>query len=334
MNKSRSQSIDETSKPAAVKSEQQVASSNETKNRVPKELLDRLSDELLENTKQLGLFDEVRMKLLNDLEYKEEFLTIRDEFKYELDSFCSNEKNLKLPRNKLREKLNLSLTSSSSKSDNNNRQSPTLNKLIRDYVSSVARNKKAELRELFNKQAYEYLQKNVEIVSERASQIEPDLVESKQAVMNAAKKKTSAIEANNDNDYDELLVDSLLEEAAERAKSVQLPKERTSTADSRTETTIAPIAMEIVTEPEILSQIPLPELSPIIAAAVSEATGHIVNDNNSSIGATDKKSKRKLFKSYKQTSAERSGKIKIQIRADSVCYRGLQAESIIKVPYK
>lgn len=73
---------------------------------VPLEVLEQISSQVLEYTKQLGLFDELRMKLLERIEARNEFATISENFHIEVDAFCRGPKvKLDGSRAQLRQQL-------------------------------------------------------------------------------------------------------------------------------------------------------------------------------------------------------------------------------------
>lgn len=114
------------------------------KQQVPKQLLKQLAADLLEHTKRLGLFDEMRVKLVDQIESSPNFEHIKSEFKREVESFCRSA-DLSLPRSRLRERL-LSLRTLHNSTE-----------LTRSHVVQVARRHKQQLRGLFEKRARAYL---------------------------------------------------------------------------------------------------------------------------------------------------------------------------------
>lgn len=113
------------------------------KKHLPTDFLEDVSDDILDHIKQLGLFDEMRMKLLDTIESSREFSEIRREFMKELDAFCS-EVDLTLPRNRLRERL---------KSHTQSRAANWLTK----YVQEVSYAHKNEFKMLYNEKADKYI---------------------------------------------------------------------------------------------------------------------------------------------------------------------------------
>lgn len=111
--------------------------------RLPTDLLDRLANEILDHTKELGLFDEMRMRLLEGIERSKEFRRIKESFKLELEGFCSRA-DLGLPRAQLREKLNTRTLYRSARQ-------------LRDHVGQVSRKHRHELKKLYAQQANQYL---------------------------------------------------------------------------------------------------------------------------------------------------------------------------------
>lgn len=130
------------SKQAEVGREERPARAKKQKT-VPKHLLDQIAGEILNRSKELGLFDEMRMKLLEKIQSSKEFNRVESGFKRELDSLCSR-LDLSLPRSKLREKLNTrNLPKSASRLD--------------EHVLQVSRQQRHELRKLYNEHALPFL---------------------------------------------------------------------------------------------------------------------------------------------------------------------------------
>jgi hypothetical protein len=75
------------------------------KQKLSKEFLERISNHVLEHTKQLGLFDELRMRLLSQIEARREFADVERDFSDEVKQFCRRKLNLDHPRTKLRQQL-------------------------------------------------------------------------------------------------------------------------------------------------------------------------------------------------------------------------------------
>lgn len=121
-----------------------IVNGNQKKQRhLPTDFLEQVSGEILDHLKQLGLFDEMRMKLLETIESSREFSDIRKEFMKEIDKFCS-EVDLTLPRNRLRERL----------------QSHTKSRAanwLTSYVQEVSYAHKNELKLLYNEKADKYI---------------------------------------------------------------------------------------------------------------------------------------------------------------------------------
>lgn len=113
---------------------------------IPSHLLKRISNEILDHSKQLGLFDELRLKLLAHIELSKEFYRVRSDFREEVESFCSTV-DLTLPRAKLREKLNIRTLYKSARR-------------LEDYVQQVSRQHRSEFKQLYNQHAIEYLKRN------------------------------------------------------------------------------------------------------------------------------------------------------------------------------
>ena len=119
----------------------QVKTSEERK--ISAHLLEQMAEEILERTKQLGLFDEMRMRLLGNLEANKEFQRAKSDFKREVDTFCARV-DLSQPRAKLRLQLNqVNLHKSATR--------------LREQVGRVARCERTELRQLYEQQANEFL---------------------------------------------------------------------------------------------------------------------------------------------------------------------------------
>lgn len=110
---------------------------------LPKEILEEVAGRILEHVKQLGLFDEMRMKLLETIESDREFSEIKNEFMREIDTFC-NKVDLTLPRNKLRERLT------------NQSKSKAADWLIK-HVQDISHAHKHELKMLYNDKADKFI---------------------------------------------------------------------------------------------------------------------------------------------------------------------------------
>lgn len=141
---SASTTLDSTLKRSPQKSARTETESRRQK--IPVHLLERLASEILDHTKELGLFDEMRIKLLDDIESSKGYYKIKGEFKREMENFCSKV-DLCLPRSKLREKLS----------------TKTLHKsagLLEEHVAQVTRKNRQELKQLYNKHAFQFLRTN------------------------------------------------------------------------------------------------------------------------------------------------------------------------------
>jgi len=125
---------------------------------LPHKVMQKIASEILEHTKQLGLFDELRMRLLEEIESSKEYKKLKSEFKREVDSFCSRA-DLSLPRAKLREKFSARTWYKTSDR-------------IRDHVFQVSREHRRELRQLYEEHATQYLKARAEQQS-RASKESP-----------------------------------------------------------------------------------------------------------------------------------------------------------------
>lgn len=111
------------------------------------EVLAKLSNQVLAHIKELGLFDEMRMKLFNDLEASKEFGQIKEKFGDEIEQFCRKKANqMNLPRTKLREQLNR---------EQQHRFKSTC--LLELNVRRLFRKHQNELKSLYNKQANDFL---------------------------------------------------------------------------------------------------------------------------------------------------------------------------------
>lgn len=120
--------------------------------RLPTNLMKRISNEILDHTKQLGLFDEMRLKLLANIELSEEFFTVKNDFKHEVELFCSHV-DLNLPRSKLREKLNAKTFYKSARR-------------LEEHVYRVSRKHRHEFRKLYNQHAIDFLK---EVMNKRTT---------------------------------------------------------------------------------------------------------------------------------------------------------------------
>lgn len=113
------------------------------KEKIPSEMLEQMAEQILEHTKQLGLWDELRMRLLASIESSKEFRKVECDFKREIDSLCAHV-DLTLPRAKLRAKLDAKHLSKSARR-------------LKEQVVDAARKQRSEFRQLYNQQAVKFL---------------------------------------------------------------------------------------------------------------------------------------------------------------------------------
>lgn len=129
------------------KQHQGVGNDSTTTTSLPNKLLERISNEILDHTKQLGLFDEMRLKLLANIELSKEYFTVKNEFRREVELFCSHV-DLTLPRSKLRERLNARTLYKSARR-------------LEEHVHQVSREHRHEFRKIYNKQAIDFLKRRM-----------------------------------------------------------------------------------------------------------------------------------------------------------------------------
>lgn len=244
---------------------------------IPKQLLEKIAQDVLNHSKQLGLFDELRMKLLENIESSQEFYKIRREFNLEVKELCQRA-DLGLSRAKLRDKLN----------DKNLARSA--NKL-KDHVQQVSREHKYEVKRVYKNHAIDFLvSRNKKIEEEQQEQ----LVEANRVI----------VELEKTHHEEELQIEEEIKKAAERCSSVKCDqstpdqqKSYTSTSSSSTSSradsfadsgvasitppsqgtpvngtpnlgattpnsllllTTSALQSIIITDPDVLSEIPLP----------------------------------------------------------------------------
>lgn len=122
-----------------------VAATDKKSSTLPNHLLKRISNEILDHTKQLGLFDEMRLKLLANIELSKEFFSVKDDFRREVELFCSHV-DLNLPRAKLRERLNARTLYKSARR-------------LEEHVHRVSRKHRHEFKKLYNQHAIGFLKR-------------------------------------------------------------------------------------------------------------------------------------------------------------------------------
>lgn len=109
-------------------------------------LLDRISDQLLERTKQLGLFDEIRMSLASRLETRQEFKELERRFEGQVDEFCKRHANFNEPRSNLRQQLSEFVESNSA-----------LNSSLQKNISYIVQRHRRELMRQYKETARQFL---------------------------------------------------------------------------------------------------------------------------------------------------------------------------------
>lgn len=113
------------------------------KQTLPTHLLNRIANDLLDHIKEFGLFDEIRMKLMESIESSGEFVKVKSQFKRDVDLFCSKA-NLGLSRAILREKLTPKMLYKSAAK-------------LEEHVYEISKQKRNEFKALYNEQARNYL---------------------------------------------------------------------------------------------------------------------------------------------------------------------------------
>lgn len=112
--------------------------------RLPSVMLDQISKQSLDHMKQVGLFDELRMILVNKLEKSEEFHELTDLFCKEVETFCKRT-DMSQPRAKLRDQLN---ERSLNKTFSNLRFQ--VNKMIRQHKNRICKQYEPEAGRFFD----------------------------------------------------------------------------------------------------------------------------------------------------------------------------------------
>lgn len=233
-------------------------------------LLQQISEKVLHHMKELGLFDEFRMKLSSEIETGEEFASIKRDFNQEIVSFCRQEADLGLSRARLREQL--------ARRQDGLRSTG----LLATHVGRVSKRHSDHLRQVYNEEAGSFLLRHL---NRRRSQ--------SQASPAAAKLDEPESEPLA-GELDELMI------ASSQAESLSVDSGFSSSispldtnlapepgarhpAPPAPEARVPPIGLAAmladggasswpatITDPEILNQIPLP---PVAGASCSPADG-------------------------------------------------------------
>lgn len=258
-------------RPASQRGEKRISSSSTQKNQpIPKELLERIAEDILDHSKQLGLFDEMRMKLLKSIESSKNFHKIKKEFNTEVRELCQKA-DLSLSRAKLRDKLNTkNLAHSASK--------------VREHVQQISREHKQDIRQLYRNHAVEFIaSKNKQTGEEeqsnqeqpRPTQPETDLEQPDQheqmptsedpeidteirEATEAPVKSMSASSSSTSSRADSF-ADSGVASVTPPSQSTT-PKANGSSNAGAMPNHLLPMVLQsiMITDPEVLSEIPLP----------------------------------------------------------------------------
>lgn len=160
----------EERKPTSAKDEPTTSSLNLSQqptadDRIPQAQLDRLTKEILDQTKQLGFFDEVRMQLLNRIESSEEFVRLKDEFRRETERFCSRA-DLSQPRAKLRDQLQAE-TFANEQSRLSRRLKESIDRITYKYTEGE------KLRPLYDQHATRFMHEKQYVIKQQQQQQQP-----------------------------------------------------------------------------------------------------------------------------------------------------------------
>lgn len=128
--------------------------------KIPGAQLERLTKEILDQTKQLGFFDEVRMLLLDQIESSKEFRRVREEFSREVERFCSRA-DLSLDRPKLRNQLQAEIFADE-QSELNSRLNESIDRITYKYTQE-------KLRPLFDEHAAKFLEQKQYVIDTQSS---------------------------------------------------------------------------------------------------------------------------------------------------------------------
>ena len=124
---------------------------------ISKNQIEYISRSVLEQIKQNGVFDDVRMKLLNEIEVAEGFRPIRDKMIGEINEFCLNQVDLNLSRANLRQKMNNELPTKSTQ------------RLLQQQIEQCMSNSLEELKSIYSSQVYKFLDKHRIWTSDRVA---------------------------------------------------------------------------------------------------------------------------------------------------------------------
>lgn len=191
---------------------------------IPKHLLERIAEEILDHSKQLGLFDDMRMRLLDSIESSKEFCKIKKEFNNELKELCQT-LDLSLSRAKLRDKLN---TKNLARSANK----------LREHVQQVSRDHKHDVRQLYNNHAVEFLaSKNIkQNIKELARHEDKDDDDDKIEKRNNLAENQEQAQLNEDSEIDKGIQKAIEEPSAGSKQSIITSPDNQQTTINQSQT--------------------------------------------------------------------------------------------------
>lgn len=138
---------------------QEDATGDIKETKIAKEQLNKLTQEILDQTKQLGFYDEVRMQLLTQIESSREFKQLKDEFSREVERFCSRA-DLSRPRSELRDQLQARTFSD---------EASKLSLRLRDCIER--KTARSSLRPKYEEHALSYLQEQQYVITTKPEHI-------------------------------------------------------------------------------------------------------------------------------------------------------------------
>lgn len=150
---------------------------------IPENQLKQLAKEILDQTKQLGFFDEVRMLLLEQIESSSEFQRVQEAFSREVGRFCSRA-DLSAARSKLRDQLQAE-TFANEDSALSRRLQESIDRITYEYT-------REKLRPLYNEHATRFLEERHHVIKQQQQRQEPSNVITTATTHIAGDKRTSS----------------------------------------------------------------------------------------------------------------------------------------------
>lgn len=126
----------------------QATVAQDQKQQLDERQLSSISDLILAHVKQQGLFDEIRMRLLGEVEGHQEFESIKDKINKEIDHFCWHEADLSLSRARLRQQLTSEFPLKSSK------------QMLKRHIKQLVARHRQELQSVYSSEVQKYLTDN------------------------------------------------------------------------------------------------------------------------------------------------------------------------------